>query len=210
MGLRGGGCSCSAASAQRPLPHPGGLVPTRSLRPRGCASYGPRGCAQMLAAGKSTKGLARASLGLRRGARPAPCASPGRPAGTRRGAAAGAGRELGRSGGGGRREGGGGGDAERQRQHVGRRSASPAAPEPRRVLPGAPHHPARRPGHPADLLGGLRLPGDSVWGTRLDFGRLLQRSSTSATRMGHVRVRDSFHLFPPFPGRVPLWHGDSD
>lgn len=50
----------------------------------------------------------------------------------------------------------------------------------------------------------------AVRGTRLDFGRLLQRSSTSATRMGHVRVRDGFYLFPPLPGRVPLWHGDSD
>lgn len=28
--------------------------------------------------------------------------------------------------------------------------------------------------------------------------------------MGHVRVRDGFRPFPPLPGRVPLWHGDSD
>lgn len=52
-----------------PSPHrapPSYLVPKRSLRPWGCASYGPRGeaaassgsrCAQMLAAVKSTKGL---------------------------------------------------------------------------------------------------------------------------------------------------------
>lgn len=50
----------------------------------------------------------------------------------------------------------------------------------------------------------------AVRGTRLDFGGFLQRSSTSAPRMGHVRVRDGFYPFPPFPGRVPLWHGDSD
>ena len=49
-----------------------------------------------------------------------------------------------------------------------------------------------------------------VRGTRVDPGRLLQCSSTSAARMGHVRVRDGFHLFPPLPGRVPLWRGDSD
>lgn len=97
-----------------------------------------------------------------------------------------------------------------QRQHVGRRRVSPAASEPRRVLPRAPGHPTRRPRHPANLLGRLRLPGDSVWGTRLDFGRLLQRPSTPAPRMGHVRVRDGLRPFPPLPGRVPLWHGDSD
>lgn len=50
----------------------------------------------------------------------------------------------------------------------------------------------------------------AVRGPRLDFGCLLQCSSTSAPRLGHVRVRDGFCLFPPLPGRVPLWHGDSD
>jgi hypothetical protein len=53
---------------------------------------------------------------------------------------------------------------QRQRHHVGRRSVSPAAPEPCRVFPGAPGHPARRPGHLADLLWRLRLPGDCKWG----------------------------------------------
>lgn len=50
----------------------------------------------------------------------------------------------------------------------------------------------------------------AVRGPRLDLGCLLQRSSTSAARMGHVRVRDGFSLFPPLPGPVPVWHGDSD
>lgn len=46
--------------------------------------------------------------------------------------------------------------------------------------------------------------------TRVDTRRLLQCSSTSVARMGHVRVCDSFRLFSSLPGRVPLWHGDSD
>lgn len=50
----------------------------------------------------------------------------------------------------------------------------------------------------------------AVRGPRLDFGCVLQRSSTSAPRMGHVRVHDGVHLLPPLPGRVPLWRGDSD
>jgi len=52
-----------------------------------------------------------------------------------------------------------------QRQHVGRRSTSSAAPESRHVLPRASGHPARRPRHPADLLGRLRVPGDCKWGS---------------------------------------------
>lgn len=92
---------------------------------------------------------------------------------------------------------------------VGRRSG-PAAPEPRCVLPGAPDHPAHWPRHPADLLGSFRLPGDCAWGTGLDFGCFLQRSSTSAPRMGHVCIRDSLLLFLSLPGLVPLWYGDSD
>lgn len=46
--------------------------------------------------------------------------------------------------------------------------------------------------------------------TRVDPSRLLQCSSTSVARMGHVCVCDSFRLFPSLPGRVPLWRGDSD
>lgn len=49
-----------------------------------------------------------------------------------------------------------------------------------------------------------------AWGTCLDFGGFLQCSSTSAPRMGHVCVCDSFLLLPSLPGLVPLWYGDSD
>lgn len=90
MGLRGGGCSCSAASEQRPLLHPGGLRGARRA-PRECpepsSARGPPQCLRL-----PERPGARCPGGPRRGPpspplRPRYPAEPAQPASRRRVAA---------------------------------------------------------------------------------------------------------------------------